>query len=123
MEHQFSIFATGEPTHFETSWLPLGLELDKNKGEVVGVPEEVGVFDLNVSAFNIAGEGKASIQLIVNKTAPQVTSVSPRNVTSTSANFASQVISDGGESIEMSLFWGSSDGGTNANVDSVDPNP
>ena len=58
VEHQFSIFATGEPTHFETSGLPLGLELDKNKGEVVGVPEEVGVFDLNVSAFNIAGEGK-----------------------------------------------------------------
>ena len=28
------------------------------------------IFDLNVSAFNIAGEGKASLQLIVNKTAP-----------------------------------------------------
>ena len=40
VEHQFSIFATGEPTHFETSGLPLGLELDRNK-EVVGVPEEV----------------------------------------------------------------------------------
>ena len=49
-----SIFATGEPTHFGNS-VTSCLELDKNKGEVVGLPREVGVFDLNVSAFNIAG--------------------------------------------------------------------
>ena len=60
--------------------------------------------------------------MTVIKTAPQVTSVSPRNNIDLRKPLVLLVISDGGESIEMSLFWGSSDGGTNANVDSVDPN-
>ena len=115
IEHQFDLFATGEPTHFEVSGLPEGLLIDSTRGEVIGLPQEVGVFDLNISAFNIAGEGKAKLQLIVNKTAPQISSVSPRGVTSTSASFSAQVLSDGGEPINMSLFWGLTDGVTNAN--------
>ena len=70
VQHQFDILATGDPTSYGLIGLPLGLSLDSVSGEVTGVPQEVGVFDLNVSAFNIAGEGKASLQLIVNKTAP-----------------------------------------------------
>ena len=35
---------------------------------------------------------------------------------------SAQVLSDGGESVGMDLFWGSSDGGTNTAVDPADPN-
>jgi hypothetical protein len=112
----------GNQPYFEVSGLPEGLLIDSKRGEVIGLAQEVGVFDLNISAFNIAGEGKANLQLIVNKTAPQVSSVSPRGVTSSSASMSAQVLSDGGEPIEMSLFWGSTDGGTNANIDPADSN-
>ena len=98
------IFGTGDPTSYGLIGLPLGLSLDTVSGEVTGVPQEVGVFDLNVSAFNIAGEGKASLQLIVNKTAPLTSSVTPRSVTSSSAKMSARVVSDGGEPVSLSLF-------------------
>ena len=61
VEHQFDLFATGEPSYFEISGLPEGLLINSKRGEVVGLSQEVGVFDLNISAFNITGEGKATL--------------------------------------------------------------
>ena len=122
IQHQFDLLADGDPTEFSVSGLPLGVELDTVTGEVFGLPQEVGVFDLNVSAFNIAGEGKANLRVIVNKTSPLTSSVPPRSVTSSSAKMSAQVVSDGGEPVQLSLFWGETDGGTNANIDPVDPN-
>ena len=46
-------------------------------GEITGQSQEVGVFDLNVSAFNLA-EGQTTIRLIVNKTGTSSSSVEPR---------------------------------------------
>ena len=99
------MFAAGDPTGFSVSGLPRGLALDAVTGGVYGLPYEVGIFDLNVSAFNIAGEGKGNIRLIVNKTAPATSSVTPRSVTSSSAKMSAQVVSDGGEPVSLSLFW------------------
>ena len=101
---------------FSVSGLPLGVELDTVTGEVFGLPQEVGVFDLNVSAFNIAGEGKANLRVIVNKTSPLTSSVPPRSVTSSSAKIRSSSF----------RWWRACDisflgktVGTNANIDKL----
>ena len=120
IEHQFNITATENPTRFEVEGLPAGLILNELTGEVTGLPNEVGVFDLNISAFNSAGRGIEQIQVIVNKTAPVTYSVSPRFVTSSSAEMSANIASNGGESLTMSLFWGSTDGGINESIDSND---
>ena len=106
VEHQFSISADGDPTGYSIIGLPAGLTLNGMTGELTGLPLEVGVFDLNVSAYNLAGEGKANIQLIVNKTSPRISSVEPRGLTSSSVKMSGRVVSDGGEDVQMSLFWG-----------------
>ena len=99
------------------SGLPSGLSINQMTGEITGLPIEVGVFDLNVSAFNLAGEGQTTIRLIVNKTGPRVSSVELRGVTSSSAKMSGRVLSgDGGEDVQMSLFWGETDGGSNSTL-------
>ena len=46
---QISVLASENPTSFTISGLPAGLLLDEQKGEVYGLPQEVGVFDLNLT--------------------------------------------------------------------------
>ena len=72
------------------------MDFDPYTGEITGRPLSVGNFDLNVSATNLAGTGLSSIELVVDKAAPIITSLSPRNVTSTTAYFSASVESDGG---------------------------
>ena len=96
IEKQFDITASENPTRFEVEGLPGGLILNELTGEVTGVPNEVGVFDLNISAFNSAGRGTEQIQVVVNKTAPVTYSVSPRFVTSSSAEMSANIASNGG---------------------------
>ena len=122
VEHQFTFSASGDPSGYSVSGLPSGLSINQMTGEITGLPIEVGVFDLNVSAFNLAGEGQTTIRLIVNKTGPRVSSVEPRGVTSSSAKMSGRVLSDGGEDVQMSLFWGETDGGSNSNVNPADGN-
>ena len=78
------------------------------------------IFDLNVSATNLAGTGLSSIELVVDKAAPIITSLSPRNVTSTTAYFQLQVESDGGAPLAFLCFGGDNDGGINSNVNPND---
>ena len=77
---QFSVEAIDNPTHFSVSGLPLGLAMDSMAGEVSGLPQQVGIFDLNISAGNQAGENTQSIQLVVNKTPPSLTSSAPKTL-------------------------------------------
>ena len=113
IQHQFDLLADGDPTEFSVSGLPTGIELDTVTGEVFGLPQEVGVFDLNVSAFNIAGEGKANLR---NSNKPHL------DFSSSSVSYFKfgedvySVVSDGGEPVQLS-FLGETDGGANANID------
>ena len=66
IEHQFNITATENPTRFEVEGLPAGLILNELTGEVTGLPNEVGVFDLNISAFNSAGRGIEQILSLIH---------------------------------------------------------
>ena len=92
---QFVIDATDNPMNFSVSGLPEGLTLDARTGQVTGLAQEVGIFDLNLTASNQAGISAKTIQLIVNKTPPTLTSSSPKNLSSTTARFAGRMISDG----------------------------
>ena len=117
VDHQFYLLASEDPYRFEIAGLPDGLLLNPNTGEVTGIPLELGSFDLNVSAFNAAGKGTGQTQLIINKTAPLLNAVKARFTTSSSTQMTANVLSDGGDPLSLSLFWGSSDGGTNEVVD------
>ena len=86
--------------------LPEGLSINPLNGEIIGKPFEVGTFDLNVSATNLAGTGVSPLRIIVDKTAPVISSVAPRNVTSTSARFSAMINNDGGDPPTLSLFLG-----------------
>ena len=77
---QFVIDATDNPMNFSVSGLPEGLTLDARTGQVTGLAQEVGIFDLNLTASNQAGISAKTIQLIVNKTPPTLTSSSPKKL-------------------------------------------
>ena len=47
-----------------------GLHFDPLRMEVTGVPQQVGTFDLNVSAGNQAGTKRAQFQIIRRKVTP-----------------------------------------------------
>ena len=120
LQHQ--VQASDDPTAFGASALPNGLSINSLNGEIIGKPLEVGTFDLNVSATNLAGTGLSSLRIIVDKTAPVISSAAPRNVTSTSARFSALINNDGGDPPTLSLFWGDNDGGTNTQLDASDNN-
>ena len=120
LQHQ--VQASDDPTAFGASALPNGLSINSLNGEIIGKPLEVGTFDLNVSATNLAGTGLSSLRIIVDKTAPVISSAAPRNVTSTSARFSALINNDGGDPPTLSLFWGDNDGGTNTQLDASDDN-
>ncbi len=120
LQMQFVIEATDDPTNFSVSGLPAGLSLDSQSGYVTGLPQEVGIFDLNVSVSNQAGQSHETIQLVINKTPPALTSAPPKNLSSTSAKFAGRIVSDGGEPVSLSLFWGDNDGGSSTLVNPSD---
>ena len=83
--------------------LPNGLHFDEEYLEVTGLPTEVGTFDLNLTAQNKAGFSQAVYQIVIEKTVPRVSSVKPRNISSNGALATANIISNGGESISMSL--------------------
>ena len=117
---QFDITATGDPTEFYIDGLPSGLTYDSKTGKIIGLPLEIGTFDLDITALNQAGQSEQKIKLIVNKTSPTLTSSVPKNVSSTTARLAGRVISDGGTPVQLSLFWGENDGGTDPTIDNAD---
>ena len=76
---QFSIDATQSPTSYGVSHLPNGLTVDPLVGEITGKPLEIGVFDLNLTATNLAGTGVKQIKLVIDPTAPTLTTTSPKD--------------------------------------------
>ena len=114
---QFKMDATQEPTSYGTTALPSGLSLDMYTGEVTGKPLEVGIFDVNLTATNLAGVGTKPIRLIIDPTAPTLTTSNPKDISSTSVRLSGKVENDGGAQPSLSFFWGDNDGGENQQVD------
>ena len=111
--HQFPISISGQVDDVSMTGLPEGLSLDLKRLEVIGVPQESGVFEVNMTATNEAGTSISTVNLVVSKSLPVLSSISPRNISSNGALSSAQIHSDGGEALNMSLFWGSVNGGDN----------
>ena len=84
VEFQFEIAIEGSYDSVKVDGLPLGLGFDSKNLEVIGVPQEVGTFDLNISASNQAGTHQTTQRIIVEKR-PKIASVKPRNLSSNGA--------------------------------------
>ena len=107
---QFQLNIEGDLQFSSLDGLPQGLTYDENTQLITGIPQESGVFDVDVTASNQAGESKSTIRIVVQKSEPVLASNSPKNITSTSAQAVAQVLSDGGEPLELTLFWGNNNG-------------
>ena len=117
---QFSIDATQSPTSYGVSHLPNGLTVDPLVGEITGKPLEIGVFDLNLTATNLAGTGVKQIKLVIDPTAPTLTTTSPKErVFLLGQAFGSRGKRWWGSPYPV-FFWGDNDGGENQLVDSND---
>ena len=116
VEFQFEIAIEGSYDSVKVDGLPLGLGFDSKNLEVIGVPQEVGTFDLNISASNQAGTHQTTQRIIVEKTAPKIASVKPRNLSSNGALATAMIESNGGEDVSMTVFWGETNGEENPSL-------
>ena len=110
---QLQLGLQGEVDQISVNGLPDGLEMDSKSYEIIGLPQQTGTFDLNITATNRAGVRKESVRLIVLKSEPEIESSKAKNISSSNAQAIAQIISDGGEPLQMTLFWGDNDGGEN----------
>ena len=110
---QLQVGVEGNVDQISVDGLPNGLEMDSQSYEIIGLPQQTGTFDLNITATNRAGVRKESIRLIVLKSEPEIESSKAKNISSSNAQAIAQIISDGGEPLQMTLFWGDNDGGEN----------
>ena len=79
-----------------------------------------GSSTLNLTATNLAGTGVKQIKLVIDPTAPTLTTISPKDASSSSVRLSGRVENDGGDPPALSFFWGDNDGGENQLVDSND---
>ena len=112
-EFQFDLEITGANDSVTLVGLPDGLHFDPVRMEVTGVPQQVGTFDLNLTASNQAGTNRAQFQITVEKSLPVLSSVKPRGISSNGALATSIIQSNGGEDVSMTVFWGHNNGGKN----------
>ena len=112
---QFPIEINGVVDQLSISSLPSGLSFDPLTKEIIGIPTEAGVFDVNINASNRAGSSSSAVKIVVNKSLPEFYSVSPRSESSSGVMASAVIDSDGGEELNMTLFWGLTDGEDNPN--------
>jgi len=63
----YRITASNTPSSFAAVGLPDGLSLETTTGVISGSPASLGVFDITLSASNVAGTGQAQLELTVTE--------------------------------------------------------
>ncbi|MEL0098795.1 MAG: LamG domain-containing protein, partial [Opitutae bacterium] len=111
--NQFSFEIDGSVDELSIAGLPAGLTFDPQRLQVNGLPTESGIFDLNITAQNRAGKSLQGMQIVISKSLPVLSSINPRNISSQGGLASAMIHSDGGEAVEMTLFWGSTNGEDN----------
>ena len=81
----YPIMATGLPTSYSATGLPLGLSLNTTTGEINGTPTAAGVSVVTLSATNASGTGTATLTITVAAAGvpPVITSPTAANVPGT----------------------------------------
>ena len=96
LDHQFPLSVSGQIDHVSLSGLPEGLSLDHSRLEVIGIPQKQ-VFLKQYDRQNDAGTSFSTVNLVVSKSLPVISSISPRNISSNGALSSAQIHSDGGK--------------------------
>jgi hypothetical protein len=63
---RYQIAATNGPTGFGTTTLPAGLVFNAASGVIAGIPSATGTTNVIISASNTAGNGSASLSLVIS---------------------------------------------------------
>jgi PKD repeat protein len=63
----YIITAHNIPTSFYATGLPNGLAVNTNTGSILGVPTEIGTFEVTLSATNANGTGTAILTIIIGE--------------------------------------------------------
>ncbi len=74
----FAINTEGQVTRYDAQGLPLGLSVSPNTGYILGVPEQVGTFEVKLIATNQAGTTTKNLTItIANQTLAIISTPSP----------------------------------------------
>ncbi len=70
----YQITASNNPTNYNATGLPAGLNLNSATGQITGTPTEAGTFTITLSAKNAGGTGTATLTLTIVPLAPVISS-------------------------------------------------
>jgi hypothetical protein len=70
----YSITASNTPNSYGAIGLPNGLSVNLLTGSIFGIPSQLGVYSVNISATNGGGTGIASLTITVNLPIPIISS-------------------------------------------------
>ena len=79
--YSVKIAAKGDPTSWDVSGLPDGLDLSidsKGKAVIAGTPETMGKSSVKIAAENIAGSSDVTLSLTIKGTAPKIKASMPK---------------------------------------------
>ncbi|AWI10410.1 hypothetical protein CKA38_15130 [Ereboglobus luteus] len=69
----YAIEADNNPTAFNATGLPAGLEINTVTGQITGKAKTLGTSEVTLFASNIAGTGTAALELVVSLPKPEIT--------------------------------------------------
>jgi Putative Ig domain/PGAP1-like protein len=69
----YQVIATGDPTDFNATGLPPGLDFDPTAGVIAGVPVVAGNFSVALAATNAGGTDTMSLKLTIKLPKPAIT--------------------------------------------------
>ncbi|HEY3319548.1 MAG TPA: PKD domain-containing protein [Planctomycetota bacterium] len=127
----YQITASGStPLTFSSAKLPAGLTLSGDT--ISGTPATGGVFDVSVTASNIAGSNRKTLQFTISRpagtdTPPEISSLStsdsPTGTTGTAVTFTAAATDGDGDSLSYTWDFGDGTTGTGASTSHVYATP
>lgn len=106
-ELTYTITAGGDPVAYGASGLPSGLSVNGSTGEISGSPSSTGVFDVELSATDAAGNtGTATLALTIGKAAQTITFAEVGEKATTAGTFALEATASSGLAVSFERVSG-----------------